>query len=45
MYFAYPSYSDYFIGRGDYILSITDAETPNTVTLLGDSTLASSAAS
>lgn len=36
IYFAYPSYSDYFIGKGDDKTSITDWIPIKTVTSLGD---------
>ncbi len=39
IYFAYPSYSDYFIGRGDDILIITDTATMKIVTVHGDKDL------
>jgi hypothetical protein len=36
IYFAYPSYSDYFIGKRDGTLIITDTTLIKSVTLLGD---------
>jgi len=36
LYFAYPSYSDYFMGRGDDKIIITDREMAKSVTVLGD---------
>ena len=36
IYFAYPSYSDYFIGKGDARTIITDIGLRRVVTFIGD---------